>query len=509
MPIRPPEGYLGATARITSGPAPELVAAGYALETGDAPLLHRDLTVADLAHLIELTACGALSREDAAPVAAALLPLLGTPASDFPYDPVYGDAYNSRERELERVLGPAAGRLHLGRTRREAGRIAFRLALRERLLSLHADVAAFARATASQEARNAGTLWADTTYLQPAQPSTFGHYLGGFAEQALRHLDRIQAAYALADASPAGAGGVGGSRLPLDRDRLAAALGFGAVGQHTRDAMWSTDPLADAVLAAVLATQMLSQLASDLEIFASPGFGYVTLDASLCRASVLMPQKRNPYALPVLRGGAATLAGRLTGLLATGFTPSARTDNWLYAYGEVAGSLDLASRLVRLGSAVVAGLTVHDEVLAGQAASHFTAGADLAEELTQRFRLDYRTAYRIVGRAVASIVASGGSELTVVALRSAARQIAGTELPVTEDLLDAVTEPAAAAQARQAPGGASPERVREHARRVRRRAAAAGRWNAARRARNAQAEAGLIAAATALADTRPHSKEDA
>ena len=76
----------------------------------------------------------------------------------------------------------------------------------------------------------------------------------------------------------------------------------------------------------------------------------MTLDASLCRASVLMPQKRNPYALPVLRGGAGTLIGRLTGVLATGLTPSARTDNWLYAYGEVAGALDLAGLLVRLGA---------------------------------------------------------------------------------------------------------------------------------------------------------------
>src|SRR6266545_6469105 len=117
-----PEGYLGTAARITSGPAPELVEAGYALEIGDAPLLHRGLTLADLAHLVELVECGALTRDEAAPVGTVLLRLLGSPAAEFPYDPVYGDAYNSRERELERELGPAAGRLHLGRTRaRRAG----------------------------------------------------------------------------------------------------------------------------------------------------------------------------------------------------------------------------------------------------------------------------------------------------------------------------------------------------------------------------------------------------
>jgi argininosuccinate lyase len=494
----PPAGYLGTSARITRGPAPELVEAGYALEVGDAPVLHRSLTLADLAHLAELAECGALTRKEAAPLAAVLVSLLDVPASEFPYDPVYGDAYNSRERELERELGPVAGWLHLGRTRREAGRIAFRLALRDRLLSLHSSLTAFTRAIADQAARHSGTLWAETTYLQPAQPSTFGHYLGAFGEQATRHLDRIEVAYARADVCPAGAGGVGGTRLPLDRARLARSLGFRTAGAHTRDAMWSTDVLADAVLAAAQAAATLSQLASDLEIFASPSFGYVTLDASLCRASVLMPQKRNPYALPVLRGGAGTLSGRLTGLLATGLTPSARTDNWLYAYGEVAGSIDLAGRLVRLGTAVVAGLTVHTDVLANQAVAHFTAAADLAEELTRCFRLDYRTAYRVVGRAVATALAAGQPELTAQIMTSAASEITGTELPVTADMLAAVASPASAVAARQAPGSSSPARVREHARRLRRRAAAARRWHATRLEHNAGAEADLVARVTKL-----------
>jgi argininosuccinate lyase len=501
-PRQPPEGYLGAAARITSGPAPELVEAGYALEVADAPLLHRGLTLADLAHLVELVECGALRPDEAAPLCTVLLELLDSPAADFPYDPVYGDAYNSRERKLERTLGPVAGRLHLGRTRREAGRIAFRLAMRDKLLSMHADVAAFADEVSRRASEHAATLWADTTYLQPAQPSTFGHYLGGFAEQAVRHLDRIEAAYGNADSSPGGAGGAGGTRLPMDRERLAALLGFGSVGPHTRDAMWSVDVLADAVAAAAQAVATIGQLASDLEIFASPAFGYLTLDASLCRASVLMPQKRNPYALPVLRGGAGTLIGRLTGVLATGLTPSARTDNWLYAYGEVAGALDLADRLIQLGRAVMAGLTLDVSVLAEQAVGHFTAAADLAEDLSQRFRLDYRTAYRVVGRAVANAVSRGGTELTTDGLRAAAEEITGAPVPVTAGMLSAVTDPMSAVLARNGLGGASPQRVREHARKVRRRVAAARRWNSIRRDRIAKAESDLVMAAQTLASSR-------
>jgi argininosuccinate lyase len=497
--VPPPEGYLGTGARITSGPAPELVEAGYELEIADAPLLHRGLTLADLAHLVALTECGALRPGQAARLCRWLLGLLDSPAAEFRYDPVYGDAYNSRERELERALGLAAGRLHLGRTRREAGRIAFRLGLRERLLGLHADVAGFTAEASDRAAEHAATLWADSTYLQPAEPSTFGHYLGSFAEQAVRHLHRIEAAYGTVDASPAGAGAAGGTRVPLDRARLAALLGFGTVGAHTRDAMWSVDALTDAVAAAAQTAQTISQLASDLEIFASPAFGYLTLDASLCRASVLMPQKRNPYALAVLRGGAGTLLGRLTGLLATGLTPSARTDNWLYAYGEVAGAVDLSGRLVRLGTAVVAGLCPDTQVLRGQADRDFVAGADLAGELSLRCGLDYRTAYRVVGRAIAAAVGRGDQELNAALVRAAAEEVTGTPVPVTDEMLAGATDPAAVVAARKATGGASPPRVREHARQVRRRVAAARRWNQARREHIAQAEAELLAAARDLA----------
>lgn len=493
-----PDRHLGERARITSGPCDELVAAGYALEIADAPLLHRGLTLADLAHLVALVEGGVLPAGEAAPLLALLLRLVDAPAAEFGYDARHGDAYNNREREFQRLLGDAAGHLHLGRTRREAGRVAFRLVVRERLLDLHADVAAFADRLAGLATEHAATLWADTTYLQPAQPSTFGHYLGGFAEQAVRHLDRVELAYRHADICPAGVGGVGGTRLPLDRARLAELLGFAAVGAHTRDAMWATDALVDAVTAATQAVLTVDQLAEDLEILTSPAFGCVTLDASLCRASVHMPQKRNPYALVVVRGGAGTLLGRLTGLLATGATPSARTDNWLYAYGEVTAALELADRLVSLGAAVVAGMRPEVDVLREQATAHFTTSSDLAEQIAGAFGVDYRTAYRVVGRAVAAAIERGEQELTAAGVEEAAKEVTGAPLAVPPALLAAAIDPVAAVAERNVLGGASPRRVREHAHSIRRRLEQARTWREDLRAHTSRAEAALLAAAGAL-----------
>ena len=495
-----PEGYLGADARISSGPAPALVEAGYALELADAPLLHQGLGLADLAHVLELHEAGVIPPAQLALLMPTLLEILDIPADEFPYDPIYGDAYNSRERELERRLGSVAGWLHTGRTRREAGRIAFRLALRDRLLDLHEAVTLFLAAIAMQSAAHADSVWADTTYLQPAQPSTFGHYLAGFGEEATRHLDRLEQAYGWADRSPAGVGGVGGSRVPMDRTRLAASLGFAAPGAHTRDAMWAVDGLADAVVVAAQTATTVDRLAEDLEIFASPNFGYVTLDASLCRASVLMPQKRNPYALAVIRSGAGTLIGRATGLLVTQRTPSARTDNWLHAYGEVAGALDLARRVVTLGAEVTRTLQVDRVVLAAAAGQNFTGATDLAEELVLRHGLDYRSAYRVVGRAVAMAVDSGRTSLTEADLSGAAVEVLGEQqLTVGVETLAELLDPLRIVAGRVVLGGSAPERVRDHSRLLTERHTQATLWREERRTKAHQAKLGLVAASRALA----------
>ncbi len=147
----PPPGYLGADARVRSGPAPELVAAGYELELADAPLLHRGLGLADLAHTLSLAQDGVIPAADARALLGALLELQN--AAPSIEDTRYGDLANVRERELERRVGNAAGWLNAGRPRREAGRIAFRIALRERLLSLEAATLRLAIALTDQARR--------------------------------------------------------------------------------------------------------------------------------------------------------------------------------------------------------------------------------------------------------------------------------------------------------------------------------------------------------------------
>ena len=151
---------------------------------------------------------------------------------------------------------------------------------------------------------------ADSTYLQPAQPTTLGYVLAGHLQPVLRNLMRLENAYNWVNRSPAGAGGTTGSSLPLDREHLAAALGFYGVIPHARDAMWQTDGLVDLLATLAGAATEAGQVAADLEIWASPAFGFVALADEYCRVSALMPQKKNPYALAVIRhaGGIQVIA---------------------------------------------------------------------------------------------------------------------------------------------------------------------------------------------------------
>jgi argininosuccinate lyase len=452
----------GAPAGPPSGPpAAELIAAGFELETADAPPLHHGINLADIAHVLDLRQNRVIPEDAARRMLVLLLETLQIPADEFPYRPEFGEPYNSRERYFADRVGDVAGWLHAGRPRREAMRVAFRLHLRGVLVDLIEAAADYAGEIAAVAAAHSRTLLADQTYLQHAQPSTFGHYLLSFAFPVLREGGRLDDALAWTDTSPGGAGCVNGTRLRTDREHVAGLLGFRAVAEHTRDAMWQTDGLLDMVEAAAGLLVAQSQLAEDLEIWASQEFDYVTVADAFSRSSVLMPQKRNPYALSIIRGAAGTMIGRLTGLLAAAKTPSARSDNLIFAYGEVPRALDLALRTTRLSSGVIRTLEVNADRMNAVLLAGFSQATDLAEYVMQTCGVDYRTAYRVVGHAVREANAAGlrGIDIDGALLDSAAIAVTGSSLHLTGRDLRAVLDPMQIVQSRTGRGGAAPGEV--------------------------------------------------
>ncbi|MGI8753098.1 MAG: argininosuccinate lyase [Acidimicrobiales bacterium] len=442
----------------TASAAQELIDGAFALETSYAAAIHDGLNLADLAHVLDLRARDVIPEPAAVALLGALLDIDAIPAADFPYDSADGEPYNSRERVLVERIGDTAGWLHAGRPRREATRIAFRLHLRRRLTGLIGDTAALGAALGERAAATLELLFGDQTYLQQAQPSTMGHYLLSFAYPVLRDAERLIGALDWVNRSPGGAGCVNGTSLRPDRESLAERLGFDSVIANTRDAMWQTDGLVD-LLAAIASVAMTQDgLAEDLEIWSTSEFDIVNLGEGFTRASVLMPQKRNPYALSMIRGAAGVVTGRVAGFLALQKGPSARSDKLIFAYAEIPETLDAAGRILRLTRGVVDSLTFNDTRLRFLLDNGFSQATDLADHVMTACGLDYRSAYRIVGTAVHRVAASGrrGLDVTVDDLSDAAREVTGSPLELDPESLDHSLDPAAIVASRTGTGGAAP-----------------------------------------------------
>src|ERR687887_1595005 len=397
---------LGRGGRLRGGAAGELVAAAYAAESAHGPRLAHGLSLADLAHAVALVEGGDLAGDDARALLRGLLELHAIPGHEFPWDPSLGDAFNAREAELERRVGrSAAGWLSAGRPRREAFRVALRLTARAGARELHDALVDQAAALARHARATSTALATDYTYLQPAQPTTVGHLLLAYAYPALRDADRVRASHAALGASVAGAGGSAGSRWSLDRARLAELLGGDGLVEHAKDAAWQTDVYVELLATLAIAATHQSQLGQDFEVYASQEFGLVELADAHSRASALMPQKKNPYSLAAIRTHA----------------------------GQASGDLAEITR------------------------ESFVTAADVADVLALSGELDYRSAHKVVGRAVRDLVDAGDSpsKLTPERLAAAGEATLGRPVAIDEAVLREALDPAACAAARRQTGSSA------------------------------------------------------
>jgi argininosuccinate lyase len=485
--------------RLSEAPSERLVASAFAEEVSRQGELAWHLGLVDLAHSITLAEQGVIPSEQASLLVAALLELQLDEA-DFAAGAAYGDLYTNREAHVAR-LTTAAGWLGTARARREALTTAYHLLMRERLVEAGTALSALGRAILVKSAAHTDNLMPDYTYLQAAQPTSFGHYLSGFAWPVFRDLQRLESLYARADLCPAGCGSMNGSIAFQDRAALARRLGCAGPLAHARDAMWQADVAIEAMAAAVACTVGLDRLAEDLMIFATAEFGFVQLSDRHARASKIMPQKRNPYALAFVRGLANRLIGEQAGVAASGRAPTGQMDSRTLAYAAVPAALQSCAQAASLMSEVITGMSFRD----GRARAALDDGScqasDLAERLCLCLGIDFRSAHGVVARLIGRLEAQQRTlaSLTEEELQAACWDHDDALPPIPERLLQSALDPRASLQARTDIGGAAPQQVR---RQIGELTDAFGRhssWLEVARLRHADAENGLLAEAQALA----------
>jgi argininosuccinate lyase len=489
-------------ARLADAPSDELVASAFAAELDAQRCLAREIGLADLAHTVALVEGGVIPPEPGAALLAALVALHDQP-EQLVLDPRRGDLYTNREAWLvERTT--ATGWLGAGRARREATTIALHLNVRTRLLGLARALVGCGRALVDKAAAWRDALAPDYTYLQAAQPTSFGHTLLASVPGIARDLDRVRACFARWDLSPAGCGSANGSRVPQDRRRIAELLGFAGIVEHARDAMWQADLPIETAAVVVAALINVDRLAEDLLFFSAAEVGFVELSDAHARASKIMPHKKNPYALAYVRAAANRAIGVQTQIAASGRTPSGQVDNRLFAYGAVPQAIADAAAAIELCAAVFGGLRFSASRAAGHLAASFIAATDLAETLAGTAGIDFRTAHRIVGALARELAEAGRppAALTPADVAAAATRTIGAPLAIDAGALASALDPAAAVRARGGPGGAAPEAVDSLVAELRSRLDEHAAWYATAARRTATAETALVAVARAAAGGR-------
>ena len=485
------ERVLEVGARLASDPSGLLIHAAFKKELEEQEGLFEAMGLADLAHTLVMMEAGIVPPEAGRELLAGLLRLHERP-DDFSLDPANGDLYTNREAWWFAQTG-ASTWLGAGRARREATTTAFHIKLRASLLGLAEALATTGLLITARAREFRSALMPDYTYLQSAQPTTFGHYLLGFVYPMLRDLDRLRELYGRVNRSPAGCGCTNGSRLPQDRERLRELLGFDEFVIHARDAMWQADlPIeVAAVLTAVLIN--LDRLAEDLQIFSTEEFALVELDDRHARASKVMPQKKNPFALTHVRGLANSMIGTLTASAAAGRTPSGQPDNRLSLYGTIPRAIEDTQNSVELMGEIVRFLTFKEQRGLDRLDCGFAMATDLAEVLVLETGLDFRQAHRVIGHLVRLHLANGNlNRLTPDDLAAAAEEVLGQRVELSQAALRDALNPDAAISARAAPGGAAPEPMDAMIAQCERAFAETDEWASDRRRRLRMAEDALL-----------------
>lgn len=452
------EEFLGKDARLKKAPSQLLASTAFAEELDRASRLYGLFDFADCAHLLALQKAGVLARETAHSLCQRILELRRNGVKPQRFDPGIGDVYNNRDAFLSQEIGPDYGHVHFGRSRREATNIAWLLDLR-RLLADGIEGLAGLVETLAAVARNSKDLvLPDYTYLQRAHPTTLGHYLLATAFPLLRDSERLEQALALVDSCPAGIGSVNGTSYNIDREFLRDTLGFSKLLTNTRDAMWPADLPGTLLGALSVSAVTLDRFCEDLQIWATSEFDFIELDDSHCRTSVIMPQKKNPYALTGLRGFARTTVGNLVNGLTTNMTPTGQPDNRIFSYGALPSACEDYGRWVRLLDEVVAKMAVKECGSACFNPSDFVFATEVIDFLALNADMTNRQAHELVGSVINGVLAGGHPEEEVVAQFLVGLRKAGVPDYVASRI-SALTEPSAIIEGRTGTGSANPKEV--------------------------------------------------
>ncbi|AOW81215.1 argininosuccinate lyase [Halodesulfurarchaeum formicicum] len=446
--------------RYSGGPARDFLSSMAA----DTHIFAADLAV-DRAHVTMLAEQGIIPAETAGEIFDALEEI---EAAGHEALPDGEDVHEAIETAVIERVGPEGGKMHTGRSRNDEVASCLRFQLRADLLEALDAVIAFRETLLSVAGDNLDTVMPGYTHLQPAQPTTVAHYLASYESAAARDTERLLDAYDRTNRSPLGAAALAGTPFDVDRERTAELLGFDSIVENSLDAVAGRDFLLEALSAIAGLTVTLSGLAEDLIFYANRG--YITLDDDYASTSSIMPQKKNPDSLELVRATAGDAAGALQGLMTTiAGLPRAYNRDLQRATPHVWEPVADITEATEVAAGAVGTLDWNEAVLEDAAGEGFSTATGIADRLAMS-GLPFRTAHEIVATTAQTLESAGEIDdgapddaATIEALAAATEATTGSPLEefVDREELTALLDPAVSVAARDSRGGPAPSQVEQ------------------------------------------------
>ncbi len=412
------------------------------------------------AHTVMLVEQKIIRKEDGVELLKALLKVI----LKARYDERIEDIHMYIEEEIFKIIGvEKGGNLHLAKSRNDQVATAIRMRLRQELLEVKKTIVSLQETLVNLAKDNINTIVIGHTHIQPAQPVTFGHQLISYVDSLQRDFDRIKEAYIRINFSPMGACALATTSFPINREKMAELLGFEGILENSIDAIGTRDFLIEALWCYTALAIDVGRIVEDLLLWSSYHFDLLELPNDFASTSSIMPQKKNPDLLEVMRARMKLVTGYFTTCINTVMgLPSSYNLDFQEITPLLWASTDQILECVSMLTKVIPNLHVKSDSVLKKAVESLSTSTELANVMVRKYDVPFRTAHNIVGAITKYLIDKGYNHSMVnpKLISSISQEICGLDLKMDANDIKSALNPMGFVEAHNVKGGPAPNEVK-------------------------------------------------
>jgi len=361
-------------------------------------------------------------------------------------------------RVIEKIGVEVGGMVHTGRSRNDQVMVDMKMVTRAELLEIAEALSKLIETILKVADDHMESHMILYTHGQQAQIGTFAHYLVNYADALLRDYERLRACYDRVNMNPLGAGPIGGTNIRLNRLRTSELLGFDRIQENSIDATSGRDWAVETAFVCACLMGNISRAAADIVLWHTKEFGYVELSDEYSSSSSIMPQKKNPSTIELIRGKTGEVYGALIELMTmVKGVPTGYYQDLQQTKVALWRALDTTRTSVEVFTGAVATMTVNTDAMYAAAENSSIGALEIAERLIES-GLSFREAYKVTAEVVKVAVDGGKTlkELTRDDVVAKVKEVTGRDVDVSSSIIEKATDPKEALDAKRSPGSAHP-----------------------------------------------------